>query len=157
MLKVALSSALDVIFADKIPNIKDDEDEKWLVGADILEMARWRRYISHMISLQWLIYTAAFKDPNAEPRGSLHAKFFRDWRKTFQSSEPIIRKKLKKQLEFWYAKHPPSKRGPFNKDDCNFAGGPDCEQLKIYHDDDDDDDDDDAQPPAGHDEGGFGN
>ena len=36
---------------------------------------------------------------------------------TFQSSEQIICKKLKKQLEFWYARHPPSKRGPFNMDD----------------------------------------
>ena len=72
---------------------------------------------------------------------------------TFQASEQIISKKLKKQLEFWYAKHPPSKRGPFNKDDCNFTGGPDGEQLKIYHDDDDED----AQPPAGHGEGCFGN
>ena len=76
---------------------------------------------------------------------------------TFQASEQIICKKLKKQLEFWYAKHPPSKRASFNKDDCNVAGGPDGEQLKIYHDDDDDDDDDDAQPPAGHGESDFGN
>ena len=83
---------LDVIFADKIPKIKDDEDEKWLVGADILAY------------LKWLIFNAAFKDPSAEPRGSLHAKFFRDWRKTFQAREQIICKKLKKQLEFWYAK-----------------------------------------------------
>ena len=81
----------------------------------------------------------------------------RDWSKTFQSSEQIIRKKLKKQLEFWYAKHPPSKRASFNKNDCNVAGGPDGEQLKIYHDEDDDNN---AQPPAGHGEpgeGGFGN
>ena len=55
------------------------------------------------------------------------------------------------QLEFCHAKHPPSKRTSFLKDDGNVAGGPDGEQLKIYHDDDDDDDDDDdAQPPAGH-------
>ena len=32
-------------------------------------------------------------------------------------------------------------------------GGPDSEQLKIYHDEDDDD----AQQPAGHGEGCFGN
>ena len=48
-----------------------------------------------------------------------------------------------------------SRRASFNKDDCNVAGGPDGEQLKIYHDDDDDDDD--AQPPAGHGESDFGN
>ena len=44
---------------------------------------------------------------------------------TFQANEQIIRKKLKKQLEFWYAKHPPSKRTSFLKDDGNVPGCPD--------------------------------
>ena len=48
---------LDFIFAEKIPKTKDNEYDKCLVGADILAY------------LKWLIYSAAFKDPSAEPRG----------------------------------------------------------------------------------------
>ena len=74
---------------------------------------------------------------------------------TFQASEQIISKKLKKQLEL-YAKDPPSKRPSFVKDDGNVTGGPDGEQLKIYHNDGGGGGGDDAQPPAGHREGCFG-
>ena len=41
-------------------------------------------------------------------------------------------------MEFWYAKHQPSKRTSFLKDNSNIVEGPDGEQLKIYDDDDDD-------------------
>ena len=54
---------LDAIFAEKIPKIKDEMNDKWLVGAEILAY------------LKWLIYTAAFKDPSAEPRGSTIRSF----------------------------------------------------------------------------------
>ena len=53
------------IFAEKVPKIKDDEREKWLVGAEISAF------------LKWLIYIASFKDPSAEPRGSIHAEFYK--------------------------------------------------------------------------------
>ena len=135
---------LDAVFAEKIPAINDESDERWLVGANILAY------------LKWLIFTAAFKDPNAEPRASIHSKFFKDWRRTFRASEDIIRKKLKKQLEFWYSKHPPTKKGFYIRDDN--AGAGDGEQLRIYHDDDDDNER--AAVPQlqeGQGEGGVGN
>ena len=58
----------DAIFAEKVPKIKKNENQKWLVGAEIL---------AH---LKWLIYSAAFKDPTAEPRGSIHTVYYRGWR-----------------------------------------------------------------------------
>ena len=44
---------LDALFAKKVPKIKDNKCEKWLVGAKILAY------------LKWLIYSAAFNDPTA--------------------------------------------------------------------------------------------
>ena len=87
---------LDAIFADKVPKIKDDENDKWIVGAEILAY------------LKYLIYSAAFKDPTVEPRGSIHAEFYRGWSRTFRLNEDLIRRKMEKQLECWYSKHPPS-------------------------------------------------
>ena len=89
---------LDTIFAEKIPKVKDDEREKWLVGAEILAY------------FKYLMYSAAFKDPTAEPRGSIHAEFYRGWRRTFRASEDLICRKMKKQLDSRYAKHPPTRR-----------------------------------------------
>ena len=56
---------LDAIFVETVPKVKDDEREIWLVGAEILAY------------LKYLIYSAAFKDPTAEPRGSIHAEFYK--------------------------------------------------------------------------------
>ena len=42
---------LDAIFAKKVPKIKDDKNDKWLLGAEILAY------------LKYLICSAAFKDP----------------------------------------------------------------------------------------------
>ena len=54
---------LDAKFAKMVPKIKDDENDKWLVGAEILAY------------LQYLIYSAAFKDLTVEPRGSIYGSF----------------------------------------------------------------------------------
>ena len=72
---------LDAIFTNKVPKIKDDENDKWLVGAEILAY------------LKNLIYSAAFKDPTVEPRGSIHAEFYRGWRRTLRLNEELIRRK----------------------------------------------------------------
>ena len=61
---------LDAIFAKKVPKIKDDKNDKWLLGAEILAY------------LKYLIYSAAFKDPIVEPRGLIHAEFYRGWCRT---------------------------------------------------------------------------
>ena len=66
---------LDAIFDKKIPKVKDNERKKWLVRAKILAY------------LKYLIYTAAFKDPTAEPCGSIHAEFYRGWCRTFRLNE----------------------------------------------------------------------
>jgi hypothetical protein len=136
---------LDTIFADKVPQIHDDEVPTWLVSADILAY------------LKWLIYTAAFKEPTLEPRGSIHEKFYKAWRRAFRSSEDVIRKKLKKMLEVWYAKHPPTRKNAGRKSD--FAEHSDEEKapvIKIYHDSDDDTDRDDLPPSAEGGDGGGG-
>ena len=118
---------LDAIFAKKVPKVKDDEREKWLVGAKILAY------------LKYLIYSAAFKDPTAKPRGSIHTEFYRGWCRTFRLNEELIRRMMKQQLKCWYAKHPPSNRRVLPKDHDKYIGGSDEEHqpgLKIYHDDD---------------------
>ncbi len=135
---------LDTIFADKVPQIHDDEVPKWLVSADILAY------------LKWLIYTAAFKEPTLEPRGSIHENFYKAWRRAFRSHEDIIRRKLRKMLEVWYAKHPPTRKNGRKSD---FAEHSDEEQvpvIKIYHDSDDDTDRDDHQSSAEGGDGGGG-
>ena len=130
-------SNLDAKYAEKFPKIKDDEREKWLVGAEILAY------------LKYLIYSAAFKDPTAEPRGSVHAEFYR----TFRVSKDLIRRKMKKKLECWYAKHQPSNRRFLSKDDDNHIGvseGQHPPVLNIYHDED-------AELPQADAERGLGN
>ena len=49
---------------------------------------------------------------------------------TFQASEQLICKKLKKRLEFWYAKHPTIKRTSLLTDDGNVAGCPDGLEIE---------------------------
>ena len=49
--------------------------------------------------LKWLIYTYAFKDPFAEPRGAIQTQFYISWVDTFASNEEIFRKRLMEQLD----------------------------------------------------------
>ena len=61
---------LDAIFDEKIPKINpadEKEREKFVVSPELIAY------------LKWLIYTAAFKDPNAGDRGAIHARFYVDW------------------------------------------------------------------------------
>ena len=53
---------LDAVFAEKNPKIQDDEDEKWLVGANFLAY------------LKWLIYTTSFQGPKC---GAVRRRFKR--------------------------------------------------------------------------------
>ena len=119
--------AIIAIFADKVPKIKDDENDKWLVSAEILAY------------LKYLIYSAAFKDPTVKLHGSIHAEFYRGWRRTFRLNEDLICRKMKKQLECWYSKHPPSSRRVLPRDDDMYIGGSDGEHqpaaLRLYNDD----------------------
>ena len=66
----------------------------------------------HMAYLKWLIYTAAFKVPNAAPQGGqLHTQLYINWVDTFSCKEDTFRRKrLMEQLEIWYARFPPSKK-----------------------------------------------
>ena len=112
---------LDAVFAEKIPKIQDDEDEKWLVGTNILAY------------LKWLIYTAAIKDLSVEPREEVSGQWTNYPQKAEEAARVLAWQVFAEQKDFLL------------KDDGNVAGGPDGEQLKIYHDDDDDN----AQPPAG--------
>ena len=73
-------------------------------------------------------------------------------------NEDLILRKMKKQLECWYAKHTPSSRRVLPKDDDMYIGGSDGEHqpaaLRLY-------DDDDAEPPLAdaqrvHGNGGVG-
>ena len=98
-------------------------------------MACWSQDLSY---LKYLIYSAAFNDPTAEPSGSIHAEFFRGWHRTFRI--------------MWYDKHQPSNRRVLPKDYDNYIGGSDGEHqpvLRIYHDDD-------AEPPQGDSQRGPG-
>ena len=106
---------LDAIFAEKVPMAKGDEREKWLVCAEILAY------------LKYLVYSAAFKDPTAEPRGSIHAEFCRGWRRTFCLNEDLISRKMQKQPECWCVKHPPSNRRVLPKDYDKYIGDSDGE------------------------------
>ena len=52
--------SLDTVFAEKIPKIQDDEDEKGLVGTNILAY------------LKWMIYTTSFQGPKC---GAVRRRF----------------------------------------------------------------------------------
>ena len=71
----------------------EDERKKRLIGAEILSYVKY------------LIYSAAFTDPTAEPRGSIHAEFYRGWSRTFHTSEDLICRKMRSS---WSAGMPTS-------------------------------------------------
>ena len=100
-----------------VPKIKDDEKDKWFVGAEVL------------VYLKYLIYSAGFKVPTVKPRGSIHAEFCSGWRRTFCLHEDLISRKM--QLECWYAKHPPRNRRVVPKDDDMYNGGSDGEHQSA--------------------------
>ena len=55
------------------------------------------------------------------------------------NSEDLISRKMKKQLECWYAKHQPSNRCILPMDDDNYIGDSDGEHqpaFRLYDDDD---------------------
>ena len=54
--------------------------------------------------LKWLIFSAAFKEPFAEPRGATHLQIYLDSTKTFACKENIFRRRLFEALEIWNAR-----------------------------------------------------
>ena len=73
--------------------------------------------IGHL-KCQWLIYTAAFKDPFAELQGAIHTQFYISWVDTFSSKEEIFSQRLMEQLDIWYTRFPPGrKRGSTSRAD----------------------------------------
>ena len=79
---------LDAIFAEKVPKVNlaknyKPEREKWLVGAEILAY------------LKYLIYSAAFKDPIADPRGSIHVEFSEAGTEHFASMKSLSAEKCR--------------------------------------------------------------
>jgi hypothetical protein len=96
--------SLHDIFDQKIPAVEGAEEddvnikEKNLVSPELIAY------------LKWLIYTAPFKDPFAEPRGSLHIQFYVNWVRTYATQEDQSRKRLFEALEIWYDKFPITKK-----------------------------------------------
>jgi hypothetical protein len=96
--------SLKDIFDDKIPAISgvdaDDANatEKHLVSPEL------------MAYLKWLIYTAPFKDPFAQPRGNQHTQFYFDWVATFADKEKVFRQRLHEALDIWYGRFPATKK-----------------------------------------------
>ena len=64
--------------------------------------------------LKWLIYSAAFNEPFAEPLGAMRVQFYLDWMIPFSAGKAdIIRRRLFEALEICYARFPVCrKRGP---------------------------------------------
>ena len=97
-------SSIKDISEEKIPAISrvdaDDANatEKHLVRPEL------------MAYLKWLIYTAPFKDPFAQPRGARHTEFYVDWVSTFAAKEEGFRKRMHEALAIWYEQFPPSKK-----------------------------------------------
>jgi hypothetical protein len=56
---------LDKIFEYKL-KLNEKDSDKHLIGAEIIAF------------LKWLIYTAPYKDCNAEPHGPTHALFYKN-------------------------------------------------------------------------------
>ena len=92
---------LEAIFQEKIPKINPaDETEraKFVISPELIAY------------LKWLIYTAAFKDPNSGDRAGIHAKFYVDWVSEIITKEKGYRKKLLEQLQIWYGKRQSTKK-----------------------------------------------
>ena len=54
-----------------------------------------------------MIYSAPFKSPDQGARGDEHKKYYDTWVVSFKARWGAYRKKLLKELEKWYHKHPP--------------------------------------------------
>ena len=88
-----------------MPAVADDETD---AAADATE-----RYLvspENIAYLKWLIFSAAFKEPFAEPRGATHLQIYLDSTKTFACKENIFRRRLFEALEIWNARFPQSKK-----------------------------------------------
>ena len=103
---LAPSAGLSIkdIFDEKIPAISGvdagdaNATEKHLVSPEL------------MAYLKWLIYTAPFKDPFAQPRGADHTRFYSDWNYTFGAREAVFRQRLYEALVIWYGRFPATKK-----------------------------------------------
>ena len=106
-------------------------------GRQALEIAFWRKILAY---LKWLIYSAAFKGPTAEPHGSIHAEFTEDGTERF---EPVKILSAESRRSSWIAGMPricKEKKHSCPKNDDNYMGASEGEHeqlLKIYHDGDD--------------------
>ena len=69
-------------------------------GRQALEIAFWRKILAY---LKWLIYSAAFKGPTAEPHGSIHAEFTEDGTERF---EPVKILSAESRRSSWIAGMP---------------------------------------------------
>ena len=78
----------------KMPAFSDGYD----AGAISVE----ERHISHelMAYLNWLIYSAAFKESLAVALGATHIQFYLKWTVTFASKEDVYSKKLSMRRRF---------------------------------------------------------
>ena len=84
------------VFDETIPNYGDSAgEERHLVGPELI------------VYLQWLIYSAPFKSQDQGARGDEHKKYYNTWVVSFKVRWGAYRKKLLKELEKWYHKHPP--------------------------------------------------
>jgi len=133
------------IFDEKIPAISgvdaDDANatEKHLVSPEL------------MAYLKWLIYTAPFKDPFAQPRGAHHTEFYLDWVSTFEVKEDVFRRRLYEALDIWYSRFPATKKRGRSSLGDKFprAGG-----GRVLDDPEDDPEAGDAAGDGGGDGGG---
>ena len=83
------------VFEEKIPNYGDSAgEERQLVGPGLIAY------------LQWLLYRAPFKSQDQGARGDEHKKSHNTWVVLFKARWGAYSKKLLKDLEKWYHKHP---------------------------------------------------
>ena len=79
-----------------VPNYgKNAGEERRLVGPELIAY------------LQWLIYSAPFKSQDQGARRDEHMKYYYTWVVSFKARWGAYRKKLLKELEKWFHKHPP--------------------------------------------------
>ena len=87
------------VFDETIPHYGDSAgtagEERHLVGPELI------------VYLQWLIYSAPFKSQDQGARGDEHKKYYNTWVVSFKVRWGAYSKKLLKELEKWYHKHPP--------------------------------------------------
>ena len=84
------------VFEETIPNYGDSAGkERHVVGPELI------------VYLQWLIRCAPFKSPDQGARRDEHKKYYDAWVVSFKARRGAYRKKLLKELQIWYHKHPP--------------------------------------------------